>query len=263
MFRLVRLSGRFSSAELSVTRPENGIVVWTMNRPKQRNAMSKLMVHQFEEAIQEIKHDNTVRALIIKSDVKGAFCAGADLKERAKMTPEEVGPFVGRLRGFVRNIMDLPCATIAAVDGFALGGGLELAMSCDLIYSSDDAKMGLTETRLAIIPGAGGTQTLTRRVGASKAKEMIFQAKIVKGDEAESIGLVNGNVSGNEAGDAAYHKAMEVAQKIAPNGPVALRMAKLAVNKGSQVDLVTGLDIEQMCYSCQFNFILNRVVVNF
>jgi len=213
MFRLVRLSGRFSSADLSVTRPEKGIVVWTMNRPKQRNAISKNMVTQFEEAIQDIKHDNGVRALIIKSDVKGAFCAGADLKERVTMTPEEVGPFVGRLRGFIRGIMELPCATIAAIDGFALGGGLELAMSCDLIYSSDAAKMGLTETRLAIIPGGGGTQTLTRRVGASKAKEMIFQAKIVQGAEAENIGLVNANVEGNETGDAAYLEAMKVAQK--------------------------------------------------
>merc|ERR1712217_168661 len=169
-----------------------------MNRPKARNAISKNMVTSFEDAIQEIKHDNTVRALVIKSEVPGAFCAGADLKERATMKPEEVGPFVSRLRGFIRGIMDLPCATIAAIDG------LELAMSCDLIYSSDDAKMGLTETRLAIIPGGGGTQTLTRRVGASKAKEMIFQAKILKGNEAENIGLVNGNVAGNESKDAAF-----------------------------------------------------------
>merc|ERR1711981_1407394 len=251
MLRLLRTTIRFQSnpSEFLVSRPENGIVVWSMNRPKARNAISKNMVTCIENAMQDIKHDTSVRALVIRSEVKGAFCAGADLKERSTMTPEEVGPFVSRLRGFIRGIQDLPCATIAAVDGFALGGGLELAMSCDLIYSSTNAKMGLTETRLAIIPGAGGTQTLSRRVGSAKAKEMIFQAKIVNGGEAESIGLVNGNVSGNEVGDAAFHKAMEVAQKIAPNGPVALRMAKMAVNKGGEVDLATGLAVEEMCYA--------------
>jgi len=220
-----------------------------MNRPKARNAISKNLVTQFEDAIAQVQHDNSVRALIIRSHVPNAFCAGADLKERAQMTPEEVGPFVSRLRAFIAAIRDLPCATIAAVDGFALGGGLELALSCDLRVASDSAKMGLTETRLAIIPGAGGTQTLSRVVGPAKAKELIFTAKIFDGNYANDIGLVNNVVPQNADGDAAYIEALNLAQAIKPQGPVALRMAKIAINKGSEVDLSSGLAIEQACYA--------------
>ena len=248
--RLIRQSLRAqSSSEFTFTRPEEGIVIMGMNRPKARNAISKNLVTCFEDAIAQVQHDTSVRALIIRSHVPNAFCAGADLKERAQMTPEEVGPFVSRLRAFIAAIRDLPCATIAAVDGFALGGGLELALSCDLRVASDSAKMGLTETRLAIIPGAGGTQTLSRVVGPAKAKELIFTAKIFDGNYANDIGLVNNVVPQNEQGDAAYIEALNLAQAIKPQGPVALRMAKLAINKGSEVDLSTGLAIEQACYA--------------
>ena len=248
--RLIRQSLRAqSSAEFTFTRPQEGIVIMGMNRPKARNAISKNLVICFEEAIAQVQHDTSVRALIIRSHVPNAFCAGADLKERAQMTPEEVGPFVSRLRAFIAAIRDLPCATIAAVDGFALGGGLELALSCDLRVASDSAKMGLTETRLAIIPGAGGTQTLSRVVGPAKAKELIFTAKIFDGNYANDIGLVNNVVPQNDQGDAAYIEALNLAQAIKPQGPVALRMAKLAINKGSEVDLSTGLAIEQACYA--------------
>ena len=170
---------RFQSTEAStfnVSRPSEGVVVFEMNIPKTKNAFSRAQVNLIEKATEEVKFDPTVRAVILRSMVKGAFCSGADLKERIRMTPEEVGPFVARLRAMVRGWRDLPCATIAAVDGFALGGGLEIACSCDMRVMSDDAKVGLTETKLAIIPGGGGTQTLTRIVGPSKAKEMIFTA---------------------------------------------------------------------------------------
>lgn len=250
--RILRQSLRCQSAanpEFIISRPEDGIVVLGMNRPKARNAISKSLVTSIENAIQEVKFDPSIRAVIFRSHVPGAFCAGADLKERAQMKPEEVGPFVSRLRGFIGEIRDLPCATIAAVDGFALGGGLELAMSCDLRVASNTAKMGLTETKLAIIPGAGGTQTLTRIVGPAKAKELIFTAKVFDGNYASDIGLVNSVVEQNQDGDAAYQGALELAQAIKPQGPVALRMAKLAVNKGSEVDLATGLSIEQQCYA--------------
>merc|ERR1712071_614153 len=120
--------------------------------------------------------------------------------------------------------MELPCATIAAIDGYALGGGLELALSCDLIYTSTNAKVGLTEARLAIIPGGGGTQTLSRRIGAARAKEMIFTARILDGVAAEQMGIVNGNVAPDPNGDAATEKALAVAKEIAPKGPIALRM---------------------------------------
>merc|ERR1711937_104590 len=220
-----------------------------MNREKAMNAMSKSLIGSFEEAIASIQHDNSVRALVVRSHVPKAFCVGADLKERAKMPIEEVGPFVARLRGFIAAIQNLPCATIAAVDGFALGGGLELALACDLRVAAHDAKMGLTETRLAIIPGAGGTQTLSRVVGPAKAKELVFTARVFDGNYASDIGLVNDVVQQNEARDAAFLRSLELAQEIAPNGPVALRMAKIAINRGSEVDLHTGLAIEQNCYA--------------
>ena len=134
-------------------------------------------------------------------------------------------------------------------DGFALGGGLEWAMGHDLRTSSDEAKMGVTETKLAIIPGGGGTQNLTRLVGVGKAKELAFTARMINGKEAERIGLVNKSVPQNETGDAAYQAALELAREIKPNGPIALRMAKTAINYGSEVDLSTALAIEQMCYA--------------
>ena len=115
-----------------------------------------------------------------RSLVPGIFCAGADLKERAKMAPEEVGPFVGKLRGVLHEMQKIPFPTIAAVDGVAVGGGLEMALGYDMRVASSNAKMGLVETKLAIIPGAGGTQNLARVVGTSKAKELIFTGRFVK-----------------------------------------------------------------------------------
>ena len=123
--------------------------------------------------------------------VPKAFCTGADLKERRTMPPAEVGPFVSSLRQMVRDFYELPVPTIAAIDGYALGGGLEFAMSADLRTVSDSAKVGLTETKLAIIPGGGGTQNISRLVGVAKAKELVFTGRMISGNEAERIGLVN------------------------------------------------------------------------
>ena len=123
--------------------------------------------------------------------VPKAFCTGADLKERRNMPPAEVGPFVSSLRQMVRDFYELPVPTIAAIDGYALGGGLEFAMSADLRTVSDSAKVGLTETKLAIIPGGGGTQNISRLVGVAKAKELVFTGRMISGNEAERIGLVN------------------------------------------------------------------------
>jgi methylglutaconyl-CoA hydratase len=165
------------------------------------------------------------------------------------MTPDEVGPFVTQLRATVREFQELPVPTIAALDGFALGGGLELAMSADLRTAAHSAKIGLTETKLAIIPGGGGTQNICRLVGVAKAKELIFTGRMIQGEEAEKIGLVNKSVKQNETSDAAYQAALELAAEIRPQGPIALRMAKLAISKGNEVDLATALNIEQMCYA--------------
>merc|ERR1719317_1285804 len=181
------------SKDLVVERLEGenaGIVVFGINRPKAMNALSKNLVTEMEAAVNAVKFDKNVRVLIIRSHAKGAFCAGADLKERAKMTPAEVGPFVAKGREIIGAWANLPMPVIAAVDGVALGGGLEMALACDLRVASSDARLGLTETRLAIIPGGEGTQRLPRVVGVAKARELIYTARILNGNEALDIGLV-------------------------------------------------------------------------
>eukprot|EP00467_Chlorarachnion_reptans_P003058 CAMPEP_0114519580 /NCGR_PEP_ID=MMETSP0109-20121206/19091_1 /TAXON_ID=29199 /ORGANISM="Chlorarachnion reptans, Strain CCCM449" /LENGTH=298 /DNA_ID=CAMNT_0001700353 /DNA_START=78 /DNA_END=974 /DNA_ORIENTATION=+ len=238
--------------ELLVRRCEGdyaGIVELSMNRPKARNALSKNLVDRMEETLAEIEFDTSVRAVILRSATAGMFCAGADLKERAKMAPEEVGPFVAKLRRLVSSFANVSVPVIAAIDGAALGGGLEIALACDMRVASDNAKMGLVETKLAIIPGAGGTQRLPRLVGPAIAKELVFTAKIINGSEAKDIGLVNAAVEQNENGDAAAGAALEMAKSIVPNGPIGVRMAKVAISKGIETSLETGLAIEQACYA--------------
>ncbi|XP_070537687.1 methylglutaconyl-CoA hydratase, mitochondrial-like [Ptychodera flava] len=225
------------------------IAVLGLNRPKTRNAISKKMAIMFHDALQTLKFDKSVRSVIIRSTSPGMFCSGADLKERAKMKPNEVGPFVASVRGLLANLENLPMPVIAAIDGLAYGGGLEMALACDIRVASAEAKMALTETKLAIIPGGGGTQRLPRAIGVSLAKEMIFTGKVIDGVEAQRIGLVNYAVEQNEDGDAAYQKAVDVAKAICPNGPIGVKMAKIAINKGKEVDLQSGLAIEEACYA--------------
>ncbi|XP_059825896.1 methylglutaconyl-CoA hydratase, mitochondrial [Hypanus sabinus] len=226
-----------------------GIVVLGINRPQSKNAFSRKLVDMMAAAIEEVKCDNNVRAVILRSEVPGIFCAGADLKERAKMQPSEVGPFVSKTRGLINEFGNLPMPTIAVLDGAALGGGLEIALACDIRVAASSAKLGLVETKLAIIPGAGGTQRLPRIVGVSMAKELIFSGRVVDGTEAKAIGLVSHVVEQNEEGDAAYHRALSLAKEFLPQGPIAVRLAKLAINRGIEVDLKTGLEIEETCYA--------------
>lgn len=226
-----------------------GVAVLSMKRHEARNAISKQMASEMKEAVSSIRFDNNVRVVVIRSEVPRVFCAGADLKERAKMKPEEVGPFVAGLRQLLSDLENLPQPTIAALDGAALGGGLEMALACCLRTAGSTVKLGLVETSLAIIPGAGGTQRLPRLIGVSKAKELIYTSKILDGHQAASYGLVNYAVDQNESGDAAYHKALELAEQMATQGPIALRMAKLAINKGMQVDLQSGMALEESYYS--------------
>ncbi|XP_037340703.1 methylglutaconyl-CoA hydratase, mitochondrial isoform X2 [Pungitius pungitius] len=226
-----------------------GIVVVGINRPKAKNSISKNLVKMMSEAVEDIKKDNRVRSVIICSLVPGIFCAGADLKERSKMHQSEVGPFVSKARALITELGNLPVPTIAAIDGAALGGGLEMALACDIRITSSTAKMGLVETKLGIIPGAGGTQRLPRVIGVSLAKELIFAARVVDGTEACRLGLASHSVEQNKSGDAAYLRALELAREINPQGPIAIRMAKLAINQGTEVDLSTGLAIEEACYA--------------
>ncbi|XP_037229259.1 methylglutaconyl-CoA hydratase, mitochondrial isoform X3 [Falco biarmicus] len=207
-----------------------GIVVLGLNRSHAKNALNKNLLKMMSKAVDALKSDKKVRTVIFRSEVPGIFCAGADLKERAKMHSSEVSSFVSKARATINEMANLPVPTIAAIDGTALGGGLELALACDIRV-------------------AGGTQRLPRTIGVSLAKELIFSARIVDGEEAKSIGLISHVVEQNEAGDAAYRRALALAREFLPQGPVAMRVAKLAINQGMEVDLVTGLAIEEACYA--------------
>ncbi|KAK2162121.1 hypothetical protein LSH36_103g01017 [Paralvinella palmiformis] len=226
-----------------------GIAVCSFNRPKAKNSINRNLRDQFQKSLDELLYAKNIRVAVIRSTVPGVFCAGADLKERLNMPQTEVASFVNSLRKLSLDLAELPVATIAAIDGFAVGGGFELALCCDMRVAARTAKMGLVETKLAIIPGAGGTQRLSRIVGPSKAKELIFTGRVMDGEEAHDIGAVNQVVDQNDAGDAAYAAALKLAEQIIPNGPVALKMAKLAINKGIEVDIATGLTFEQACYA--------------
>ncbi|XP_073908466.1 methylglutaconyl-CoA hydratase, mitochondrial isoform X4 [Castor canadensis] len=228
---------------------DTGIVVLGINRAYGKNSLSKNLIKMLSKAVDALKSDKKVRTIIIRSEVPGIFCAGADLKERAKMPSSEVGPFVSKIRAVINDIANLPVPTIAAIDGLALGGGLELALACDIRVAASSAKMGLVETRLAIIPGGGGTQRLPRAIGMSLAKELIFSARVLDGQEAKAVGLISHVLEQNQEGDAAYQKALDLAREFLPQGPVAMRVAKLAINQGMEVDLVTGLAIEEACYA--------------
>lgn len=228
---------------------KQGIAVLGLNRAKARNSFSRSLVDHLLESIEVLAHDKNVRVVILRSLVPGIFCAGADLKERATMTQQDVGRFVSKLRLMMTNIEQLPAPVIAAIDGPALGGGLEMALACDMRVVTSNVKLGLVETKLGIIPGAGGTQRLPRILNPAIAKELIFTARQISGEEAKSLGIANYAVTPNEDGDAAFQKALELAMEIVPNGPVGVRMAKKAIDKGLQVDLATGCAIEEACYA--------------
>ncbi|KAG0170260.1 hypothetical protein DFQ28_002213 [Apophysomyces sp. BC1034] len=221
-----------------------GISVLKLNRPAAKNALSVKLLGEFRQALSEVRFSNQSRALIIQSVVDGVFCAGADLKERATMSPTQVTEFLYNLRQAYRELETLPIPTIAAIDGAALGGGLEMALACDMRVAGPRAKIGLPETRLAIIPGAGGTQRLPRLIGTAKAKELIFTAAVLDPKGAHEYGVVNHAVE-----DSAYNKAVSIAQSILPQGPIAIRMAKIAIDRGSHLDMDSGLEVEQSYYA--------------
>ncbi|KAG8518959.1 Enoyl-CoA hydratase domain-containing protein 2, mitochondrial [Galemys pyrenaicus] len=220
--------------------PDQGITEILMNRPRARNALGNVFVSELLEALAQLREDQHVRVLLFRSGVKGVFCAGADLKEREQMSEAEVGVFVQRLRGLMNEI---------AMDGFALGGGLELALACDLRVAASSAVMGLIETTRGLLPGAGGTQRLPRYLGLALAKELIFTGRRLSGLQAQELGLVNHAVPQNEEGNAAYYRARALAQEILPQAPIAVRLGKVAIDRGMEVDIASGMVIEGICYA--------------
>uniref|UniRef100_A0A8B9KBZ4 Enoyl-CoA hydratase domain containing 2 n=1 Tax=Astyanax mexicanus TaxID=7994 RepID=A0A8B9KBZ4_ASTMX len=226
-----------------------GIVEVLMCRHRARNSLGHAFVGQMRELVSGLHYDSAVRVVVFRSLVPGVFCAGADLKERAQMSNPVAEKFVHGLRSLMNEIAALPMPTIAAVDGFALGGGLELALACDLRTAAFSAQMGLIETTRGLLPGAGGSQRLPRAVGFAVAKELIFTGRRVGGQQALELGLVNRAVPQNKSGDAAHKEALNLAREIIPQGPIAVRMAKEAMNRGIEVDIASGMAIEGMCYA--------------
>ncbi len=215
-----------------------------LDRPDALNAVSSAMAAAIAAATTELAHDATVRCVVLRSSQDRAFCVGADLKERNTLTDAELVRQRPGNRAAYGGVLDLPVPVVAAVEGYALGGGFELALSCDLVVAGEGATVGLPEVSVGVIPGGGGTQLLTRRVGWSRAASLVFTARRLTAAEALALGCVDEVVA---TGTAAA-RAMEVARGIAAHSPVALRQAKRAMRLGQGVDLTAGLEIEDACW---------------
>ncbi|KAL2489997.1 ATP-dependent caseinolytic (Clp) protease/crotonase family protein [Forsythia ovata] len=233
-----------------LTDSDSGIVEVSLDKPGTKNAIGKDMLRGLQYTFETVDKDRAAKVLMICSSVPRVFCAGADLKERKMMSPSEVQDFVNTLRSTFSYLEALSIPTIAVVEGAALGGGLEMTLSCDLRICGEDAVMGLPETGLAIIPGAGGTQRLPRLVGKSTAKELIFTGRKISGRDCflhgriTPAGLVNYCVPAGEA----RSKALEIARNINQKGPLAIRMAKQAIDGGFEADMTSALALEEDCY---------------
>jgi enoyl-CoA hydratase/carnithine racemase len=232
------------SADVLLSREEGGILTLTLNRPEVMNSLNFELLHRLRDQVDQVRHRRDVRVIVITGSGEKAFCSGADLKERAGLPPEKVKEFIFTIRNLFTAIEQLGMPVIAAVNGVALGGGTELALACDIRIASTAATLGLTETRLAIIPGAGGTQRLPRLIGRGKAKELIFTGRRVESAEALQIGLVNRVVPP----EALIDECRRMAAMICETGPIAIEQAKYAINHGLETDLATGLAIESAAY---------------
>jgi enoyl-CoA hydratase len=219
---------------------EENIAIITFNRPDAMNALNNQTRAEFREAIAAVAADDQIKVLILTGSGK-AFVAGSDIKEFNQTTAYDAHN-IQRLGGLVEKL-DKP--VIAAVNGFCLGGGNEIAMGCDIIIASEKAKFGQTEVNIGIIPGGGGTQRLPRLIGVCRAKELIFTGDIIGAEEAYRLGLVNRVVPVDQL----MPTAKEMAKKIAAKSAAALKLAKTAINRGMQTNLESGLNYEYELYS--------------
>ncbi|AZR74058.1 crotonase [Anoxybacter fermentans] len=218
---------------------EDGIGILTINRPEALNALNRELLNELKEAIAQIKDDPEIKVCIITGEGK-AFVAGADIGEMVEFNAVEGREF-GRLGNSVFNALEeMEKPVIAAINGYALGGGCELALACDIRLASEKAKLGQPEVGLGITPGFGGTQRLVRAIGPAKAKELIFTGKIIDANEAHAIGLVN-HVYPAES---LLEEAKKMAREIANKAPFAVKLCKRAINEGMEMDLKRGLEME-------------------
>jgi len=216
------------------------IATITFNRPEILNALNEESLKEFSNALDEIHANQDIRVLILTGAGEKSFIAGADIKQFLTFTPLKAKSFSEMGLSLMNKLQELPIPVIAAVNGFALGGGCEVAIACDFIYASENAMFGLPEITLGIIPGFGGTQRLPRLVGENMAKELIFTGKMIPAAEAKNIGLANKVCSQEQLMD----EAVKTAKTIASRGKVSVRAAKQAITNGMNVDLTTGCRME-------------------
>lgn len=224
------------------------ICTLTLNRPKALNALSTEVLNELSMALEEISKDSSIHVLILTGAGR-SFVAGADISEMSQFSPEEALVFGQKGARVFRQIELLPIPVIAAVNGFALGGGCELAMACDIRYASDKAKFGQPEVGLGISPGFSGTQRLPRLVGTGVASELIFTARVIKAEEALAIGLVNKVVRAEEL----LPTVRALAEEISSKSPFAVAASKQAIQRGMQADIDTGIAIENYLFSYCFS----------
>lgn len=228
---------------------ENGIATVTINRPKALNALNQATVTELKDVFGKIAVDKSIRAVIITGAGEKSFVAGADITEMATKNAAEGRDWGAYGQSLMTEIENLPQPVIAAVNGFALGGGCELSCACDIRLAAENAKFGQPEVGLGITPGFGGTQRLTRVVGRGYAKQLIYTADMIDAEKAKEIGLVNEVYPKAELMDA----AKKLAEKIAGNAPVAVQLSKAAINRGINCDVITGIAYEAEVFGLCFS----------
>lgn len=230
---------------VAVTSRRQGRIAWlTLDRPEARNALSRALLGDLRQALAALAAEEIPPVLILTGAGDKAFCAGADLKERRAMGRQEAHAYVAEINGAMNEVAAFPGATIAAINGAALGGGLELALACDIRIAAEGCELGLPEVRLGIIPGAGGTQRLARLCGLAVAKEIILTGRRIDARRALALGLVSAVVP---AGDLAS-EAARLAGEIAEAGPLAVAQAKRAIDEGWGKPQAEALAVERACY---------------
>ena len=227
---------------------EGGVVLVTVSRPKALNALNAATIEELQQIFDDIRDNHGVRAVVLTGDGK-AFVAGADISEMADMDPTLAEAFSRRGQALFASIEALRVPVIAAINGYALGGGCELAMACDVLYASEKARFGQPEVNLGVIPGFGGTQRLTRLVGRAKASELIFTGRLINAQEALRIGLVCQIFSP----EALLEGALKTADEIASKGPLAITAAKRVILAGADVPLERACDREAAAFGYCFS----------
>jgi len=228
---------------------DDNIATITFNRPKALNALNAALLEEFSKALDEISTDENIGVLVLTGAGDKSFVAGADINELATFNSLTAKNFSRKGHNIIAKLQDLPVVVIAAVNGFALGGGTEIAIAGDFIYASENAKFGQPEINLGLIPGFGGTQRLPRLIGMNMTKELVFTGKMISALEAEKIGLVNKVLPHDQL----MEEVIKTAKEIASKGKTSLRAAKQAINHGMNTDLATGIHIEidgfGLCYA--------------